>query len=426
VAVWQKFDLDRGAAIKPWGIIAAGPAILAAAVLWLLQLTSSLPSSAIQPAAIATGLLVMIGLAGIAHYLFALRRGANQAALTMERQAVVQEFEERFEDRMSGLPALQARFEQEREAHSRLELLQTDLRERESASQQLQASITGHFQTLLNEIPEEGDWARQVDNLEEQADQLQKKAHELELELERLALPEELWRREPTEVAFDPKKLADLARKAEDIETAIQTAEQDVAGLKGEVARHTGDAVTAPWEDILANFWKHRQEVESDYRSLTSRILAQIALSQVLAEFHDQESEKIQAGLSAPAIRAALEQITGRYRDIRLVGGELVVGSATADYQLGDLSTGAREQVLMALRLGFASRLAAGRPLFLLLDDAFQHSDWERRERLVDSMIDLTNSGWQVTYLTMDDHLRDLILAKGQEAFNSQMTTHMI
>ena len=88
--------------------------------------------------------------------------------------------------------------------------------------------------------------------------------------------------------------------------------------------------------------------------------------------------------------------------------------------------TGAREQVLLALRMGFASRLAGGQPLFLLLDDAFQQSDWERRERLVAQVVELAEAGWQVTYLTMDDHLRDLFKNAGEKAFEDDFNYYEI
>jgi len=44
----------------------------------------------------------------------------------------------------------------------------------------------------------------------------------------------------------------------------------------------------------------------------------------------------------------------------------------------------------------------------LILDDAFQHSDYVKRPILVKTLFQLANDGWQIIYLTMDDHIRDL------------------
>jgi uncharacterized protein YhaN len=78
--------------------------------------------------------------------------------------------------------------------------------------------------------------------------------------------------------------------------------------------------------------------------------------------------------------------------------------------------------VLLALRVGFAARWLKKDGLFLVLDDAFQHADWERRERLVDLVMDLARSGWQILYLTMDDHIRDLFNEKGK-AFGKEFVS---
>ena len=58
--------------------------------------------------------------------------------------------------------------------------------------------------------------------------------------------------------------------------------------------------------------------------------------------------------------------------------------------------------------------------LFLILDDAFQHSDWHRRERLVAEMVAVARQGWQILYFTMDDHIRDLFHQWVRPEFNEQ------
>ncbi len=90
------------------------------------------------------------------------------------------------------------------------------------------------------------------------------------------------------------------------------------------------------------------------------------------------------------------------------------MGDGTISYPLEELSTGAREQVLMALRVGMATRISGADSLFLLLDDAFQYSDWTRRQNLVEQSVTLVEDGWQVIYLTMDDDIRDRFLEAGE------------
>ena len=140
---------------------------------------------------------------------------------------------------------------------------------------------------------------------------------------------------------------------------------------------------------LLEGLRQRRRDADDDYRQITARILGQIGVAQVLERLRTEEDEKIREGLQAPEIAERLSEVTGQRRSLDFQEGELVVLGETADHKLPALSTGAREQVLLALRMGFASRLAGGQPLFLLLDDAFQHSDWERRERLVAQAVEL-------------------------------------
>ena len=94
----------------------------------------------------------------------------------------------------------------------------------------------------------------------------------------------------------------------------------------------------------------------------------------------------------------------------------------SADNQLGHidiLSTGAKEQVMIALRMVFAPRFLGDNPAFLILDDAFQHADWERRETLVEHTLRLVKDrGWQVFYFTMDDHIRKLFQAGAERVLS--------
>ena len=112
----------------------------------------------------------------------------------------------------------------------------------------------------------------------------------------------------------------------------------------------------------------------------------------------------------------SLKAITGRYESIDLEDKDLVLSDVDGNsFPLQMLSTGAKEQVFMALRLGFAAIGLKGEPAFLILDDAFQHSDWVRRGHLVDQILRVIRSGWQVFYFTMDNHIRDLFKAAGNE-----------
>jgi len=101
-----------------------------------------------------------------------------------------------------------------------------------------------------------------------------------------------------------------------------------------------------------------------------------------------------------------------RERDTR---DQLGLGSdQDEEYLLAAVSTGTQEQACIALRIGFASIAMESQPAFLILDDAFQHSEWNRRDRLVAHTVGLVRAGWQVFCFTMDDHIRDLFIQAGE------------
>ena len=145
---------------------------------------------------------------------------------------------------------------------------------------------------------------------------------------------------------------------------------------------------------------------------------------QILDRIEDEEDQKIQRDINTKEVSALLQSITGSYQTLELIDDQIFVSDQYNQYSLSDLSTGAREQIQLALRMGIAARLTGGDPLFIILDDAFQHSDWNRRESLVKQAINMVKNGWQVTYLSMDDHIRDLFLKYGKAAIKKQFTYH--
>jgi uncharacterized protein YhaN len=137
-------------------------------------------------------------------------------------------------------------------------------------------------------------------------------------------------------------------------------------------------------------------------------MIAGHVVSEILEGFRRLEDEHLESTLNDTRISSLIKKHTaGRYDRVSLQGEQLFIENETESYDLAELSTGAREQVLLALRMGVASVLCGKRSLFLILDDAFQYSDWQRREALVLQSIDSVRSGWQVIYFTMDDDIRD-------------------
>ncbi|MCP4848595.1 MAG: hypothetical protein GY899_11685, partial [Verrucomicrobiaceae bacterium] len=170
------------------------------------------------------------------------------------------------------------------------------------------------------------------------------------------------------------------------------------------------------WETLLEGLRQKRDGVAREYHALTAQVMAKILVHKVISELREDENNRIRRTLDDNSIAQCLQYFSRGYVGFHLTEDEkLEVEDPDGNtFPVSSLSSGAREQVFLSLRVGFASRSLQDRAGFLLLDDAFQHSDWEQRQHMVSQCLSLVKMGWQVFYFTMDDHLRDLFKAQGQ------------
>ncbi len=414
LALWQAEREPPDVRTPRLVLIGAGLAILLSAVLALLD----------QSLAAAIAAAAGLGLGALGFWLHS--RATSQPIEQPDRTGLAQGFEERFKEPLTDLAQLKA-------VEAKLRKAATLLEETEHRQTRVRAERTAKAADFARGVAiltgQELDTQRGEAALSELAARrrlLVNEVHELELQLEGLGVDPSDYAEQPAAVGYSKAETADLERQQDELEIELAAASAELQGLKQAVCNATGDGIDRPWGEILGNLWLLREQQAADYQTRTARVLAQIGVAEVLGRIAAEEDERIRRGLRDPAVQRVLSETTQRYRSVDLQQGGLMVRGDTANYDLAELSTGAREQVLLALRMGFASRLAGGQPLFLLLDDAFQHSDWERRERLVQQVLRMVRAGWQVTYLTMDDHLRDLFDDAARQALDGDYQLHLI
>ncbi len=413
--LWESRGLEGVSGPRPTiyavlaGVLSAGGLGMALALAFL----DLIPTARIV---LAVSSLVAFSIGTVFWFLYArrLRRLAGAAVDIAQRREIAAEYKRRFGRVPSGLAELKAHKEALREAQSKYEHISGLVDEDDERLQELETTMQRLLSNLgADNVPPES--REQVTGkMREWEGTLQGEIHELELRLSSLGVDLSDYRAEPSEISYSADRLGELQRELDGLQQELESAQQDLENLKDEVARETGDELATPWEHLLSDLWQLQRQTEDEYRQTTARILGQIAVTRVLEELKAEEDEKIREGIGAPSVADLLKRVTGTYSSLDFEDGQLLVKSDIATYALSDLSTGAREQVLLAIRMGLASRLAGGEPLFLLLDDAFQHSDWDRRARLVEHVVGLVESGWQVTYLTMDDHLSELFREAGE------------
>ncbi len=412
VETWESQDLDRSG--QPNRIFMIGGFLLIITGLALIFFQQ--PALVLVPSS--------LGILSLAYYFWRFHRWSTSAAQSQERENIQKTYQEHFGNTLRGVAELKARLEAIQETHIKAEQIQKDIEGLENQKKSLSNHIQSQFQDLIGEEVEEEDWQEEVTTLREKAKELNENIKDLELESRALGVAETEYRSQPAGVPYQERKLEDLKKRREEIKADILAAEDKLNNLKQSICTWTGDDINTPWNKALEHLQDEYRRLRKDYKQLTAEIVAKIGVTQVLEQVREQEDEKIRQGLRSKEVIEILESVTEVYQSLDLAGEQVLVKGAYGDYPLRELSTGAQEQILLALRMGFASRFGGGQPLFMILDDAFQHSDWQRRERLVKKVIHFAKNDWQVIYLTMDDHLRDLFREAGERLFPKHFTFH--
>ena len=330
-----------------------------------------------------------------------------------ENRLITAEFERRFNTRCRGLTDLQAQktaLEQEiAQLQHQTDLIKTISQRRAVLHREIETRLA---LWLPGETTAMADLPAAVKKLNDARSALDSSIFQVELALKSTPVQPVVGGETRRAAEFDAARLGDLEDEIEKLKEQMENVNRQKTILKQRICDITGESVTRKLEELIPTLQSMRAELERNARAITAEILAGIAVTQAAGELREGEDSTLQSALDDQAIRAPLLAVTGRYDRLDLREGDITVSDRFQSFKVDELSTGAQEQVLLGLRMGMASHLFEGQPLFLILDDAFQHSDWQRRPAMVDEVLRLAKSGWQVFYLTMDDHLRDLFLEK--------------
>jgi uncharacterized protein YhaN len=330
-----------------------------------------------------------------------------------ENRLITAEFERRFNTRCRGLTDLQAQktaLEQEiAQLQHQTDLIKTISQRRAVLHREIETRLA---LWLPGETTAMADLPAAVKKLNDARAALDSSIFQVELALKSTPVQPVVGGETRRAAEFDAAKLTGLEDEIEKLKEQMENVNRQKTILKQRICDVTGESVTRKLEELIPTLQSMRAELERNGRAITAEILAGIAVTQAAGELRAGEDSSLQSALDDESIRAPLLAVTGRYNRLDLRDGEIYVTDRFQSFKVDELSTGAQEQVLLGLRMGMASRLFEGQPLFLILDDAFQHSDWQRRPAMVDEVLRLAKSGWQIFYLTMDDHLRDLFLEK--------------
>lgn len=294
----------------------------------------------------------------------------------------------------------------------------SQLKDLEIEMDQLQREIDTWFEENLGEKIEPEKWENRIRRLINEKQKLSEKIKEKEGELKGLGVSESEYLSDDPGFTFSSEEMKQTEEKLDKISQSIDAANKELNDLRTRIASAVNCDPLIAWPELLNNLYKKIEEKKVELKSREANLMAQILLAEVIKELDQEETEKVEEVINSPDVGEMLRRFTCRYNQIFLRPSadrqtELLWASdGREDFPLADLSTGAREQIMLALRIVFIKKLLKQGNCFLILDDAFQHSDYERRPIIINNLIELAASGWQIFYLTMDDHIKSLFMNK--------------
>lgn len=358
------------------------------------------------------------------------KKSLGQSGISAEQEHIRSEYRDIFDSELADIEALSEKKRELRDNYVLVEQLKKEVKEFSQAKTDLEADIANRLKTWTgDEVPVEK-FKDTQGRLNEQREELQNQLYLSSNKLDQVGVPIEEYLDEDPGESWDPVRHDKIEDQLADRRADLSQIDRNLEGLKNRVIQQTRLPDEKEWPPLIKRLDDMREKEQDKYRELTADILARMKVHEAIAALRKEEDMKIDAGLKEDSLTGLLYSVTGRYQKIRQVGIDggkqlAVIPDDDGEYLLKDMSTGVREQILLALRMSFASRVMGGRTGFLILDDAFQHSDYSRRKRLVDQTVQHVRNGWQVFYFTMDDHIRGLFREVGEEMPNKFKETDL-
>jgi len=329
---------------------------------------------------------------------------------SMELDSLKADFSSRFGSELTNRAVLEVQLEKLKENHIRATLLREEVDKLTIEINSSKISLTETLKAFTGAERPPQQWRDSIRTLRGRIKDLEDKISTQDKKLVSLGVKEDEYLDEYPGAEWDPERYDTLDQEFAEIDEALNEEMEKLKQLKVRIIQETGSKST-DLEDLITALRDKREQTAEEYRDITADILAKVQVNTAIEEFREQEDARIADGLKRDELTKPLQALTAdRYKRIKQdeESGLVLVTGEDEEYPLADTSTGAQEQILLALRIGFASIAMEGQTAFLILDDAFQHSDWDRRKNLIAETLRLVKTGWQVFYFAMDDHIRDL------------------
>lgn len=385
---------------------------------WLILAVLSVAASGVfiyLMKSIAAGATLAGALFFAALHLRLLHKQLKTMPVSQELQDLKRVFFEKFQQELTGLTDIQNLLQTMEDDHRAAQVLKKQLQEEQVQLFALQQKIAREVEFFVQQKVAPAEWEAALAGMEKKIESLQQELHEKEIALAQTAVDPSDYLTESPGVTFSQHRFLELQKQLQSVEDELRQNEGQARELKLDICRETRDDFGTPWDELIAHLRDRREAALAEYKSLLAELAGKLAVWQTLTELRRDEDAKIASQLRSGVFQQPLYQMTGRYHSMSLEDDRIVVSDKRNSFYLTELSTGAQEQILLALRIGLSANLMRKEQMFLILDDAFQYSDWQRRKLLVAKTAQLAQSGWQIVYFTMDDQIRELFQQKADD-----------
>ena len=393
-----------------WLVILAGILLIACVLAAFL----AIPIGALAAAALSAGLLYV--------YWRKLKDSALHANAVRELERIAAGFEERFGHKPGSLPDLQQLKQDLAIKNGQAEEKRHKVAD---ASTEL-ASLNDEILSLMAvmDIPSGGPSEREaaLKAVRERISAIDGELNQWNADLSGTGVAKSDYLSEDPGIPSDEMAFRTAQDQKNQVKNQLETEEGNLNTLKSELAGFLQADFRISWAELIAALDRRQAETARAYKEIAAQVYAGITLKKKLDFERTLEEQIINTGLQQPVTGSLLQILTGNHYDkARAEGEQLWISGKNEEFLLNKLSTGTQEQILLGLRIAFATQLMNQKPMFLILDDAFQHSDWGRREKMVETVLALAQyKNWQILYFSMDDHIRDLFEGRVKQVLKEQ------
>ena len=381
-----------------------------------LLLAGSIPLMLIRQTYLAIGAILIGSGLGYA-YIYFIHKKTVLLVQNHEISRIADEFKQKFNRKLSDIATLRMVFEEQNEANIAALTVENQIKDLQIEISGIEQTISDGLFVFTNKRLSKETWKDQIEEISQHVREQKNKLDENRVEFASLRVDSTDFRIETTDQVYNENQYRMLEQLVDKLSLDISSEDDRLNALRQRLAQETHMDIAESWEVLVEKLQDKRAELVENYKEVTAQVLASIVVNSVLTDVYKEEEIRIREGLRSQEVKSFLKRMTNHYDQIEFESGSLRVADPYSEYNFGDLSTATQEQVLLALRMGISSHCFQGQSMFLVLDDAFQHSDWNRREFLINSIMDVAKSGWQIIYMTMDDNIRDLFMEKAQAAF---------